>query len=152
MPDAAASSVSASSTASLPSHGTAAVMEVSAKPAIQVIDVTKIYGKRTILDKIRLDVFEGETLVILGGSGSGKSTLLRLMIGNLAPDSGSIVALGRNICAMTTPELASYRRSIGVLFQSGALFHSLTVAEIVALPLREHSDLPDESIEIIVKI
>jgi phospholipid/cholesterol/gamma-HCH transport system ATP-binding protein len=123
-----------------------------ARPAIEVRDVTKVYGSRKILDKIKLDVLEGETLVILGGSGSGKSTLLRLMIGNVMPNGGEIIGLGKNICAMSEPELAQYRRSIGVLFQSGALYNSMTVAENVALPLREHTDLPDETIEIIVKI
>jgi phospholipid/cholesterol/gamma-HCH transport system ATP-binding protein len=120
--------------------------------AIQVLDVTRRFGTQTVLDAIRLDVFTGETLVIMGGSGSGKSTMLRLMIGNLMPDSGKIIALGENISTMTPPELASYRKSIGVLFQSGALFNSMTVAENVALPLREHSDLPEETIEIVVKI
>jgi phospholipid/cholesterol/gamma-HCH transport system ATP-binding protein len=123
-----------------------------AEPAIQVLDVTKRFGAQTVLDSIRLDVLEGETLVILGGSGSGKSTLLRLMIGNLMPNGGEIVALGENLSRMTDDELASYRKSIGVLFQSGALFNSMTVADNVALPLREHSDLPEETIEIIVKI
>jgi len=120
--------------------------------AIQVDAVTKIYDGRTILDRIKLDVIEGETLVILGGSGSGKSTLLRLMIGNLMPDGGEIVALGEELSKMTPEELARYRKSIGVLFQSGALFNSMTVAENVALPLREHSDLPEETIDIVVKI
>ncbi|MEA2736667.1 MAG: phospholipid/cholesterol/gamma-HCH transport system ATP-binding protein [Humisphaera sp.] len=120
--------------------------------AIQVIDVTKRFGTQTVLDAVRLDVVEGETLVVMGGSGSGKSTLLRLMIGNIRPDSGEIVALGQNISTKTVAELAAYRKSIGVLFQSGALFNSMTVADNVALPLREHSDLPEETIEIIVKI
>jgi phospholipid/cholesterol/gamma-HCH transport system ATP-binding protein len=125
--------------------------------AIQVRDVKKIFGHRTVLDGINLDVFQGETLVILGGSGSGKSTLLRLMIGNVATDGGSIVvteADGRhkNLCALTAPELDTYRKSIGVLFQSGALFNSMSVAENVALPLREHSNLADATIEIMVKI
>ncbi len=123
-----------------------------ADTAIQVQGVTKRFGTRTVLDAIRLDVFNGETLVILGGSGSGKSTLLRLMIGNVMPDGGEIVALGEELSKMTDEELASYRKSIGVLFQSGALFNSMTVAENVALPLREHSDLPDETVEIVVKI
>src|SRR6476646_1522045 len=120
--------------------------------AIQVLDVVKRYGNRTILDAIRLDVFNGETLVILGGSGSGKSTLLRLMMGNIMPDGGEIVALGEELSKMTEEQLSNYRKSIGVLFQSGALFNSMTVAENVALPLREHSDLPDETVEIVVKI
>jgi len=120
--------------------------------AVQVLDVTKRFGEQVVLDKIRLDVIDGETLVILGGSGSGKSTMLRLMIGNLMPDGGEIVALGEELSKMSEAELAKYRTSIGVLFQSGALFNSMTVAENVALPLREHSDLPEETIEIVVKI
>src|SRR5881275_2210590 len=120
--------------------------------AIQVACVSKSFDGRTILDQIALDVYEGETLVILGGSGSGKSTLLRLMIGNERIDGGDIVAMGKSLGRMTDAELDSYRRSIGVLFQSGALFNSMTVAENVALPLREHTDLPEETIEIMVKI
>jgi phospholipid/cholesterol/gamma-HCH transport system ATP-binding protein len=120
--------------------------------AIQVQGVTKIYGDRKVLDAIRLDVIEGETLVILGGSGSGKSTLLRLMIGNVPFESGDIIGLGKNLSTMTRAELADYRKCIGVLFQSGALFNSMSVADNVALPLREHTDLPEETIEIMVKI
>src|SRR5512138_3290506 len=101
--------------------------------AIQVADVTKVYDGRIVLDAIRLDVFEGETLVILGGSGSGKSTLLRLMIGNLMPEGGDIIGLGKSLRSMSDNELAEYRKSIGVLFQSGALFNSMTVADNIAL-------------------
>src|SRR3954467_2771567 len=120
--------------------------------AIQVDGVTKVYSGRVILDAIRLDVYRGETLCILGGSGSGKSTLLRLMIGNLLPNSGDIIGLGKSLRTMSQQELNTYRKSIGVLFQSGALYNSMTVGENVALPLREHTDLPDETIEIMVKI
>src|SRR5215211_6440106 len=120
--------------------------------AIQVLDVVKRYDGKAVLDHIRLDVYKGETLVILGGSGSGKSTLLRLMIGNVRPDGGDIIALGESIAKMTEAELDNYRKKIGVLFQSGALFNSMSVAENVALPLREHTDLAEETIEIMVKI
>jgi phospholipid/cholesterol/gamma-HCH transport system ATP-binding protein len=123
-----------------------------ADPAIQVLSVTKTFGGRTVLDAIRLDVMQGETLVILGGSGSGKSTLLRLMIGNIGYDSGDIVGLGKSLAKMSVNDLAEYRKSIGVLFQSGALFNSMSVADNVALPLREHTDLPEETIDIMVKI
>ena len=123
-----------------------------AEPAIQVLDVTKRFGKQVVLDKIRLDVIEGQTLVILGGSGSGKSTMLRLMIGNIPYEEGDIVSMGKSIIKMTPPELAEYRKSIGVLFQSGALFNSMSVADNVALPLREHTDLSEDTIEIMVKI
>jgi phospholipid/cholesterol/gamma-HCH transport system ATP-binding protein len=123
-----------------------------ANVAIQVHEVTKRFGNRTVLDAIKLDVNEGETLVILGGSGSGKSTLLRLMIGNVRPDGGDVIGLGKSLRNMTVKELDDYRRSIGVLFQSGALFNSMTVADNVGLPLREHTDLPEETIQIMVKI
>src|SRR5215469_7546122 len=122
------------------------------KAAIQVIDVTKRFAGTTVLDAIRLEVMEGETLVILGGSGSGKSKLLRLMIGNICYDGGDIVAWGRSLHVMSPAEFDAYRRSIGVLFQSGALFNSMSVAENVALPLREHTDLPEPTIDIMVKI
>jgi phospholipid/cholesterol/gamma-HCH transport system ATP-binding protein len=120
--------------------------------AIQVLDVTKRYGQRTILDSIRLDVYRGETLVILGGSGSGKSTLLRIMIGNVRCDAGDVIGLGKRLSGMSPAELDAYRRSVGVLFQSGALFNSMTVADNVALPLREHTDLAESTINRMVKI
>jgi phospholipid/cholesterol/gamma-HCH transport system ATP-binding protein len=119
---------------------------------IQVQGATKIYDGRTILDAICLDVLGGETLVIMGGSGSGKSTLLRLMIGNALCDGGDIVAFGKSLRQMTPLERDDYRRSVGVLFQSGALYNSMSVADNVALPLRQHTDLPEQTIEIMVKI
>jgi phospholipid/cholesterol/gamma-HCH transport system ATP-binding protein len=121
-------------------------------PAIQVQHVSKSFGGHAVLDDVDLDVLDGETLVILGGSGSGKSTLLRLMMGNQRPDRGKVRALGRDLTAMTQRELADYRKSIGVLFQGGALFNSMTVADNVALPLREHTDLAEETLRIVVKI
>src|SRR5688572_16411829 len=116
--------------------------------AVQVRDVTKSFGTKKVLDGINLEVRDGETLVILGGSGSGKSTLLRLMIGNVRTNGGDILiteanGVEKSLCNMSEDELDTYRKSIGVLFQSGALFNSMTVAENVALPLREHSDLAD---------
>ncbi|HZN63927.1 MAG TPA: ABC transporter ATP-binding protein [Tepidisphaeraceae bacterium] len=132
---------------------------VAPPAAIRVLGVTKKFGSRTVLDAINLDVIRGETLVILGGSGSGKSTLLRLMIGNVRYNGGDIVVnLGgeggkpKSLRSMTPDELDEYRKSIGVLFQSGALFNSMSVAENVALPMREHTDLPEETIEIMVKM
>jgi phospholipid/cholesterol/gamma-HCH transport system ATP-binding protein len=124
------------------------------KTAIQVENVTKAFSGRRVLDGICLEVHEGETLVILGGSGSGKSTLLRLMIGNIRYDSGKIFVghLNKNLGELTSPEWDGYRKSLGVLFQSGALYNSMSVFDNVALPLREHTDLPEETIEIMVKI
>lgn len=120
--------------------------------AIKVDHATKRYGERVILDQIELDVIKGETLVIMGGSGSGKSTLLRMMIGTVPVDGGNIAVMGRTICGLSSDELSEYHKSIGVLFQSGALYNSMTLGENVALPLREHTDLPDETIDIVVKI
>src|SRR5690606_35786725 len=100
--------------------------------AIQVRDVIKRFGSKTVLDAVRLDVIRGETLVILGGSGSGKSTLLRLMIGNETANGGHILIDGQDLCAMDEAALTRYRNSIGVLFQSGALFNSMNIADNVA--------------------
>jgi phospholipid/cholesterol/gamma-HCH transport system ATP-binding protein len=119
---------------------------------IRVLNATKIYDGRVILDGIRLDVFRGETLVVMGGSGSGKSTLLRLMIGNAMCDGGDIEVFGKTLSKLSEDQLDDYRKSVGVLFQSGALFNSMCVADNVALPLREHTDLPEETIDIMIKI
>jgi phospholipid/cholesterol/gamma-HCH transport system ATP-binding protein len=114
--------------------------------------VVKRFGDQTVLRGIDLDVFEGETMVIMGGSGSGKSTMLRMMIGSIDPSGGSIHLLGRDICRMGENELNEMRLKFGILFQSGALFNSMTVGENVALPLHEHTDLDPEIIDIQVKI
>jgi len=120
--------------------------------AVEVRNVTKKFGARTVLDGINLDVYEGESLVILGGSGSGKSTLLRHMIGNIKPSAGEVVAWGKSLSEMSEDALDEYRKSIGVLFQSGALFNSMTVFDNVALPMREHTRSNEETIRIQVLI
>lgn len=112
-------------------------------------------GMITVLDGVTFDVYRGETVVILGGSGSGKSTLLNCMIGELSPVRGEIVYslpdLGKiDIVQARAAQADALRRQFGILFQSGALFSSLTVAENVALPLREHSHLDPAVIEIVV--
>jgi len=122
------------------------------EPAVRVRGLVKRFGDTTVLDGIDLDVYPGETMVIMGGSGSGKSTLLRNMIGTFSPEHGSIELFGRNICGMSEDELNGVRTRFGILFQSGALFNSMTLAENVALPLQEHTDLTPEIIDIQVKI
>ncbi len=119
---------------------------------IECRDVTVRFGSQTVLDSLTLNVKRGERLVILGGSGAGKSTLLNLMAAETHATSGKILIDGKNLCAMPEAERDEYRKSIGVLFQSGALFQSMTIGENVALPLREHTDLGDDTIETIVKI
>lgn len=121
--------------------------------AIKVSHLVKAFGTKTVLEDINLDVYKGETLVILGGSGSGKSTLLRVMAGSICPDGGDVVIDGKSLYHMSSAELVEYRRrGIGVLFQSGALFNSMTVYDNVALPLREHTDLEESTIDVIVKM
>src|SRR5207248_382733 len=110
------------------------------------------YGEVEILHGITFDVKRGETLVILGGSGSGKSTLLRALVGLEKPSSGEIWIKGKNIAAISEHEMEEIRKKIGMSFQGGALFGSMTVGENVALPLREHTKLEDSTIEIMLRL
>ncbi|GMV96818.1 MAG: hypothetical protein AMXMBFR83_11780 [Phycisphaerae bacterium] len=111
-----------------------------------------------VLDGIDLDVYRGETLVIMGGSGCGKSTLLNCLIGELRPERGSIHFQTRAMSApadllhMDDAALNELRKRFGILFQSGALFNSMTVGENVALPLREHSYVDPSIIDIVVTL
>jgi len=105
-----------------------------------------------VLDGINLDIAEGETMVIMGGSGCGKSTLLRHLIGSLQPSEGSIKIFGEEIATVGEAGLDSVRKKFGILFQSGALFNSMSIADNIALPLREHTTLDSHIIEIQVMI
>jgi len=122
------------------------------RPIIEFRNVVKRFGDQVVLDGVDLDVFPGDLIVIMGGSGSGKSTMLRLMIGSLLPDEGEVRVLDRNLAELDEHELNNVRRRIGILFQSGALFNSMTVGENVALPLQEHTLLDQKIIDIQVKI
>ena len=119
---------------------------------IECFDVRKSYGDREILHGIDLVVRKGETLVIMGGSGHGKSTLLRLMIGAERADSGTVRLFGQDMDKGSEDELYPIKKRFGVLFQSSALFGSMTVGENIALPLQEHTDLDEKIIDIIVKL
>jgi len=121
-------------------------------PVVRVTGLVKRFAGRAVLDGVDLDVYPGETMVVMGPSGCGKSTLLRLMIGSMGPDGGLVELFGRNLSALSEAELDGVRKRFGILFQSGALFNSMTVGENVALPLREHTDLDDDTIDIIVRI
>lgn len=121
-------------------------------PVISCRGVVKRFEGRTVLDGINLDVMPGETMVIMGGSGSGKSTMLRLMIGSIQPDEGSILMFGRDIAHLDEDGMNEVRKRFGILFQSGALFNSMSIADNVALPLREHTSLPGNIIDITVKM
>lgn len=122
------------------------------QPVISCKGIVKRFGDQTVLSGVNLDVYRGETVVIMGGSGSGKSTLLRTMIGSHKPDEGTVELFGENICSLNEEDLNEVRKKFGILFQSGALYNSMTIAENVALPLREHTELDDEIIDIQVKI
>jgi len=124
----------------------------SAQPAISVRDLRVKYGEREILHGISFDIPEGETLVILGGSGCGKSTLLRALVGLERPSDGEIWVQGKNFAAMGEEERNQILKKMGMSFQSGALFGSMTVGENVALPLREHTRLDESTIEIVVRL
>lgn len=115
-------------------------------------DVRVSYGEREILHGVSFDVKRGETLVILGGSGSGKSTLLRTLVGLEKATSGEIWIKGKNIAAIPDEEMDEIRKKIGMSFQGGALFGSMTVGDNVALPLREHTKLEDSTIEIMLRL
>src|SRR5215470_3081475 len=119
-------------------------------PVISVRDLVVEYEGRRVLNKLNLDIEAGETMVLLGGSGSGKSTLLRQIIGLERPKSGSITIKGVDITRCPAAELKKIRHSIGVAFQSAALFNSLTVEENVALPLHEHTKLAPSIIDLMV--
>src|SRR5580704_29148 len=121
-------------------------------PVISVKDLRVQYGEQEILHGINFDVTRSETVVILGGSGSGKSTLLRTLVGLEKPSAGQIWMKGQNIAAISRAQLDEIRKKIGMSFQGGALFGSMTVGENVALPLREHTKLEASTIEIIVRL
>ncbi|MCU1338122.1 MAG: transporter ATP-binding protein [Bryobacterales bacterium] len=125
-----------------------ALGETASAPVISVRDVVVSYDARHVLDGISLDIFRGETMVLLGGSGSGKSTLLRQIIGLERPQSGQVVVNGVDLAKCTPRELKKLRRSMGVAFQNAALFNSMSVEDNVALPLREHTLLAESTIRL----
>src|SRR5437899_3097274 len=122
------------------------------EPVVSLRNLRVSYGEREILHGISFDVVHGETLVILGGSGSGKSTLLRTLVGLEKPSAGEIWIKGRDLAKTSAAEMDEIRTKIGMSFQGGALFGSMTVGENVALPLREHTRLEDSTIEIVLRL
>jgi phospholipid/cholesterol/gamma-HCH transport system ATP-binding protein len=119
---------------------------------IEVSDVVTRFGENVVHNGVNLSVRHGEIYGLLGGSGSGKTTLLKQMIMLLRPQSGEINVLGQKLSTITRTDAAILRRNWGVLFQSGALYSSLTVAENVGIKLREYTDLPIKLIQDIVRM
>jgi phospholipid/cholesterol/gamma-HCH transport system ATP-binding protein len=121
------------------------------EPMIEVRDLWKSFGGNQVLKGVNLKVWPGTTAVILGGSGSGKTVLMKHIMGLFKPDRGEVIVDGENISRMDRRELSHFRTRMGMVFQSSALFDSLTVFENVAFPLREHTKLSEEEIAAAVK-
>ncbi len=124
----------------------------SVSTAIEVKGVSKHFGEHRVLCDVNLKVKCGERLVILGGSGSGKSTLLRCMLGLERPDTGQIRMFGTDLCSAPRHRLDEMRKYIGVAFQGGALFGSLSVADNVEVPLKEFTDMSPAKRRIMARI
>ena len=118
---------------------------------IEFRNVSKRFGRQVVLDRINLQVTEGESLVIIGASGSGKSVMLKHMVGLLCPDSGEVYFDGHRIDRLSARQLDEMRINFGFLFQQGALFDSMSVEENVAFPLVEHSKKSAEEISRLVE-
>lgn len=123
-----------------------------AAKVIEVADLVTHYGERKILKGVSLDIREGEIMVIMGGSGSGKSTLLRHLMALEMHTSGTMKILGQDIEKLTAMEMFHLRKKLGVAFQSGALFSSMTVGDNIMLPLHEHTDLDPTTREIMARM
>ncbi|MFQ5482934.1 MAG: ABC transporter ATP-binding protein, partial [Nitrospinaceae bacterium] len=123
---------------------------------MELRDVSKAFGvgdkRLVVLEGFNATFEKGRVTSIIGGSGSGKSTVLKLMIGAYQPDSGRIFIDGDEITNFTPSQMNGVRKKLGFMFQSGALFQSMTVEDNVALPLREHTDLNENTIKIMVKL
>jgi phospholipid/cholesterol/gamma-HCH transport system ATP-binding protein len=113
---------------------------------IELRGVTKSFGQRRVLDDLSLSVARGRSLCLLGRSGTGKSVTLKHIVGLVKPDAGRVLVEGRDITDLSTAELSAVRRRIGFLFQSAALFDSISVGENVAFPLRRHTRMADAEI------
>ena len=119
---------------------------------IEMGHLVKRFGDQTVLDGVNMEVRQGEIVVVMGGSGCGKSTTLRHMIGSLQPDEGYVKLFGQDLSTLDEQGTNDVRKQFGILFQSGALFNSMTVAENVGLILEEHTSLDGSIIEMMVKI
>ena len=115
-------------------------------PAIEFRNVTMIFDDRNVLDDLSFKVMKGETKIILGGSGSGKSTTIKLVLGLLKPDNGQILVNGEDVTNYSETQMMRVRKNIGMIFQEGALFDSLSVYENVAFKLHEQG-VPEDEVE-----
>jgi len=124
----------------------------SKEPILIVEGLTARFGDNVVFENVNFKVYRGEILVVVGASGCGKSTLLKIMIGLQTPAAGKVLYQGMDIVRATEKELLSYRQNIGVLFQSSALFSSMTLKENIALPLEEYARLDPAMTDMIIKM
>lgn len=136
----------------MPATKQSPVTQSSAKSVIEVRNLVTHYGTRKILNDVSLDIVEGEIMVIMGGSGSGKSTLLRYLMALEKQTSGTINILGHDISKISKKDFFDIRKKLGVAFQGGALFSSMTVGENIMLPLYEHTKLDRKTMEIMARM
>ena len=118
---------------------------------IKIRNLKKYFNDKKVLDGVNLEIEKGKITVIIGRSGEGKSVLIKHIIGLLKPDSGQILLDDQDITAMTERELNEVRRRFGMLFKGAALFDSMTVGENVAFPLREHTEMPEEDLQKVIR-
>jgi phospholipid/cholesterol/gamma-HCH transport system ATP-binding protein len=121
-------------------------------PVIEVRDLVHHFGDTQVLFDVDLTIRQGEIMVVMGGSGSGKSTLLNCLLGLLRPTGGTIRLLGEDLTRLKGPQLTRLRQRMGVAFQGGALFSSMSVLENVMLPLREHTRLDERTMQIMARM
>jgi phospholipid/cholesterol/gamma-HCH transport system ATP-binding protein len=131
-------------------HPQPAARAPAVEPAIRIVNLTKSFGSRTVLEDITFDIPKGAVTVVLGPSGTGKSVFLRHLIGLLRPDRGEVWVGDANVPTLKTRRLLEVRKKFGVLFQDGALFGSMTVYDNTAFPLREHTRKTEKEIRSIV--
>jgi phospholipid/cholesterol/gamma-HCH transport system ATP-binding protein len=125
---------------------------MSEEPVIRVRGLVTRFGAATIHDGLDLDVRRGEILAIVGGSGSGKSVLLRTILGLKAPDGGTVELLGKRLSELEETERGPVLKRMGVLFQDGALFSAMTVAQNIRLPFNEHTDLDPKLVGQLIRV
>jgi len=127
------------------------VKDENNQPAVELAHVSKAFGDRKVLDDIELKVDTGEAFCLLGRSGTGKSVTLKIMVGLIQPDAGNVLIHGQEVHGNQAAELVERRKKMGFLFQGGALFDSISVAENVAFPLRRHTEKDNAEIRDIVR-
>jgi len=119
----------------------------SNEPVISIQNIHKSFGGKEVLKGLSIDVYRGESVVIVGGSGTGKSVMLKHIIGLMQPDSGHVYVEGHDLCCMKSYELNQIRKRFGMAFQEGALFDSMSVFENIAFPLRRHTKMTETEIQ-----